>query len=608
MNAANKYQQFFRFAESGKPLWVIFGIALLMRVIYLLQSTDNPLLYIPQLDEEFYVNFGRSLVASDSGDVQSQLYMDPLYGFFLGGIYYLFGDSILIPRVVQILTDSIAASLLFLIGRMLWSSPVGFFAGVLYAIYPVSWFYSLTLLKTTFITDFSILFTFLLVKCQEQLVPRYWFMLGLITCIGVYLRGNFILLIPITLLIPLFTKNDSLRSSIKLSVNYLVGSLIMLAMIGILNKTVFGAFSILPNTGGTTLYGANNPNNPNGENINPEFVTRNHPAEIYKQYVEEAEKRVGKSLSPGEVSSYWRGEAFSYWFSSPWVLPNLFLEKLGHLVTHKEIANNQSIEVAARFAPILLPQIPFYSFILAFGVPGLILALRKDRRTIAVLPVIFVVLVTTLIYFSSSRFRMPLVPVLILGSSYYLYYLLTIGRSNQKYWLFLIPLMIFVASMVVEGPPNNVPQQEINLALAHAEIGETDRAMTLLKEIEDKMGGNNYYLKIRGYISLRAKDYESAFRYSKLALATEPEDYGTMSIAGMAALELQDTDSALSLFTNALRISKDNEMHYWIGKTYVSLGDIEEAKQHLRIAVDTLPSNSEFSNEAKKLLLELQAK
>lgn len=595
------------FARTKKAMWVVFGVAMVMRIIYFLQATDNPLLYIQQLDEEFYSNYGKSLISDHPDDGTSKFYMDPLYGFFLGGIYYLFGDNLLIPRLIQIVTDSFAALLMYLIGRRLWSPTAGLGAGIIYAVYPVSWFYSLTLLKTTFTTDFVILFTYLLILFLGQQNLRNWFVLGIVTGIGVYLRGNLILLLPATVLLPLLCRKDSLKKAVQLAAFYLLGASLILGSVGLINKSTFGTFSILPNTGGTTLYGANNPENPYGENKNPKFITRNHPSDIYTQYKVEAEKRLNRTLSDKEVSTFWRGEAMKYWFSSFSVLPSLLLHKFKHLISHKEIANNQSIEIAARFAPVLFPQVPYFSLVLAFGLPGLLLALRKDKRVYALLPVIFVVLVTSLIYFSSSRFRLPMVPILILGSVYYFYALRSSPGDIKKYILLVATAIIFLVSINVHGPRDNIAQQDINLALAHAEVSETDKAIALIRQHESEMSDDNYYQKIRGYISLLAKDYNSAYHYSTLAIKQDPDDYGTMSVAGIAALEQNDTQNALNIFKHALQISNDTEMHYWIGKSYNQLGEKEKAKQHLTLAIDTLPITSQIAMEAKKLLQQLQA-
>lgn len=601
---ANISQQLELFSQTGRAMWVVFGVAFVMRVLYFLQATDNPFLYIQQLDEEFYVNFGRSLVDSTAG-IQA-FYMDPLYGYYLGGLFNLFGDNLIIPRLIQVVTDSGAALLMFLLARRLWSSSAGFSAGIIYACYPVCWFYSLTLLKTTFTTDFAILFTYILLLCIEQQYWRKWLLLGVLTGVGVYLRGNLILLLPLTALIPLLYRQDSMKRAFQFSATYVLGACIIVAGAGLLNKLAFGEFTVLPNTGGTTLYGANNPDNLHGENKNPPFISRNHPSEIYQQYKAEAEKRLGKNLSDSQVSSYWRGEAVNYWFSDAAVLPVLLLNKLGHLLSHKEIANNQSIEIAARFAPVLLPQIPFYSLILAFGLPGLLLAIRKDRRVLVLLPVLGVVLITSLVYFSSSRFRLPLVPVLIIGSVYYFIFIQGLTAKRSKHLLLAAALLIFVISLSLDGPPENIAQQEINLALAHAELGETARAVDLLARLEGQMDNDTYYQKIRSYVSLLAKDYAAAYRYSTMALANDPADHGTMSIAGIAALELNDRENALEWFSRALQVSSDNEMHYWIGKTQLLMGNHDIAQHHLSMAVTSLPQSSNIAAEAEKLMRQLQ--
>ena len=577
-------------------------------MFYLLQANDNPFLYVPQLDEEFYVDFGKNLLAEGPQNTNLGFFMDPLYGYFLGGLFYIFGDNLIIPRLIQIVSDSAAALLLCLIGRRLWSPATGLLAGLIYALYPVSWFYSLTLLKTTFTTNYVILFTLILLVFVERQTLRNWFLLGLITGIGVYLRGNLILLIPFTMLLPLVIRQHSWRQSIQLSLTYLLGAVILLGGVGLLNKATFGQFAVLPTTGGITLYGANNPQNPTGENTNPDFISKSHPAELFVQYKNEAEKRNGKTLNNSEVSTYWRGQAIKYWFSSFTVLPSLWSHKISHLISHEEIANNQSVDIAARFSPILLPQIPFFALVLGFGLPGIFLALRKDPRVYALLPVVGVVIVTSIVYFSSSRFRLPLVPILILGAAYFFNYATCRTWEIRKNIPMLVAASIFTVSMLINGPRANVSQQEINLALAHAEIGQTNEAILLLQQLENDLNDHNYYQKIRGYVSLLAKDYKSAYFYSKMALEEDPGDYGTMSVAGIAALELNDMEEALELFSIAYQISNDNEFHYWIGKSQATLGNTEIAIKHLEYASRLLPQSSPIGIKAKSLLEEITRK
>ena len=594
------------FSHTPKAPWAVFGVALVFRLLYLLQATDNPLLYIPQLDEEFYVDFGKQLLAQD-GHIENQgFFMDPLYGYFLSGVFYLFGDNLIVPRLLQITTDSVAALLLCLAGRRLWSPYTGLIAGFIYALYPVCWFYSLTLLKTTFTTDFAVLFSYLLICILQRQTPRNWFTLGVITGIGVYLRANLVLLLPFTFFLPLIRRQHTLRKALLFSGCYVLGASLILGAVGIINKSVFNHFAILPLTGGVTLYGANNPGNPNGENANPDFVTKNHPSELFTQYKAEAERRLSRSLSDADVSSYWRSEAVKYWFSSTSVLPDLFLHKIRYLISHDEIANNQSIATAARFAPMLLPQIPVFSFALAIGLPGILLATRKDPRAVALLPVMGVVAVTSLLYFSSSRFRMPLVPVLILGSAYFLAHAWHRAERIKKFVLVLSAATILLLSLYSNGPKVNVLQQEINLALAHAELGQTNEALVLLTNLEKDYGSQSYYQRIRAYVSLLAKDYDAAYHYTTLALQQDPTDYGTMNLAGIAALERRDYQNALGLFSEALRVSNDDEFHYWIGKTQAAMGNSATAEQHLLQAIKQLPPASPIAIKAKTLLDQLQ--
>ena len=110
--------------ESGKrrrlvPV-VMLGIlaaAAAIRITFLIQLSGTDLGEILPLDMRFYHDLGAAL-ASGSGLPQGGLTFNPLYPFFLVIVFRIFGDGLLVPRIVQALAGILTIWLIFMSARL----------------------------------------------------------------------------------------------------------------------------------------------------------------------------------------------------------------------------------------------------------------------------------------------------------------------------------------------------------------------------------------------------------------------------------------------------------------------------------------------------------
>ena len=76
-------------------------LAFALRVIYVLQQgAANPLFDAPVLEPRYYVEWARAL-ASGQPYYEGPFFRAPLYPWFLGILFALFGEGYLLPRLVQ---------------------------------------------------------------------------------------------------------------------------------------------------------------------------------------------------------------------------------------------------------------------------------------------------------------------------------------------------------------------------------------------------------------------------------------------------------------------------------------------------------------------------
>jgi len=78
---------------------VVFGVlffVLLVRLLHMASAMTSPLTYQAGPDEEFYWRFGQAVAAGQGQDSPEFTFMDPAYGYLLGGIFKLFGANLFV--------------------------------------------------------------------------------------------------------------------------------------------------------------------------------------------------------------------------------------------------------------------------------------------------------------------------------------------------------------------------------------------------------------------------------------------------------------------------------------------------------------------------------
>ena len=175
----------------------------------------------------------------------------PGYPFVLAFIYKVFGESNAATQVFQIVCDSLAAALVFLIAAELLSFGVGVIAGTFAALSPQLSWNSALLLPDTLAVLPILLAVYLLLRAGKG--HRLLKTLGAGALIGVscWLRANALLLAPfLVMLVPfLFARGERLRPALAL----IFGALLTVAPLTLRNAFVFGHFIPVSLGAGQTL-------------------------------------------------------------------------------------------------------------------------------------------------------------------------------------------------------------------------------------------------------------------------------------------------------------------------------------------------------------------
>jgi 4-amino-4-deoxy-L-arabinose transferase-like glycosyltransferase len=130
------------FNFKRKIFWISFIIRACVVIIYyfiFLSVTKTPF-EVTFADSIFYDEIGqkianeiRTLRLNFSWLFYKREADDTGYGFFLGGLYTLFNDSIFLTRIVQALISSYTVVLAYKIGKSIWSEKIGRYTAILFS-------------------------------------------------------------------------------------------------------------------------------------------------------------------------------------------------------------------------------------------------------------------------------------------------------------------------------------------------------------------------------------------------------------------------------------------------------------------------------------------
>src|SRR5581483_4506032 len=326
-------------------------------------------------------------------------FMDPAYGYLLGGIFKLFGVNLFVVYLLQVLLDTMTAYGIVRVGRLLQRPRAGLIGAALYGLTATAVMFCTTLLKEVWVTAWLtwwIVGALTVLRSQRRV---HWLLFGLFCGLGVGFRSTLLTLTLAGALVPwMGSRRGSDRAPseeipgreipsgsgerpIRVAL-VILGSIVALVPWSIRNYHAYGSFSPLPHNGGIVLQQVYNDQNPRAEIWIPPFVSYLHPSEIWEGYAAEAGRRLGRSLSPAEVDRYWHDEAMTYIEQHPGAVAGDIARKSLGWLSNSELANNRSDTEERMFSAILALLPPPAAWLLGMGLAGLVWLGLEDRRAL----------------------------------------------------------------------------------------------------------------------------------------------------------------------------------------------------------------------------------
>ncbi len=408
---------------------VISGTGFAVRLIYLLQARQHdPLFFAPQMDAEYHHRWALAIV-SNTEFIRDAFFRAPLYPYFLAGLYKL-GLGLFGARVAQVVLGSASCGFVFLLARRLLKSRqqatgladrtrerVAVASGLVMAAYPLAVYFDGELLIPSLLVFLVLLGMVLLYRSLEN--GRQWWLPGLVFGLAAIARPNvlaFVAVFAVWLLV-------KYRSKVWSRLGWFLGAVcIVIAPVTVRNYVVSGTFVPIAWQAGTNFYIGNNPESDGVTAIVP--GTRGSWWGGYFDVKTQAEKALGRELKGAEIDRYWLGQGLDFWRKQPLRALWLVVRKTYLLLSGYEVSNNRNIYYYKRFTflSLLIFQTVFLKFpfglLLPLALVGIYLGRSIARRWMPVFLFLVSFGLSFVAFFVTARYRMPMVPFLIVLAVY----------------------------------------------------------------------------------------------------------------------------------------------------------------------------------------------
>jgi 4-amino-4-deoxy-L-arabinose transferase-like glycosyltransferase len=582
---------------------LVFAIALGLRFAHVATIASEPAVRYPVLDALAYHEWALEILAGDwLGD--RVYYQDPLYPFFLAGLYAILGPGSLAVLFAQSALDAASAVLLFATARRLFGHVPALVAGLLAAGYAPFLYFSALLLKAPLKLFLFNLTFLLLVRAAQGGRPRQWLAAGFAFGLAALARGNALLFAPVLVA---WIALDRARPAATRAVSAALacaGVALALLPVAARNYAVGGELVVLNSQAGQNFYIGNFRGNDTGGYRAPPFL-RADPRYEEEDFAREAEAAVGRALTPAEVSRYWWRRGADEVRADPGHFVRHLFRKLLVLVNHHEIADNYSFDFIAEVAaPLLSWPLPRYGVLLPLALCGAAFA-RRRRDALLLQGFALAYAASLLVFFNLSRLRLPIVPILIVFAGFGLVELAR--RLRRRELAAAAPALVFLLiAYPIVYLDVAVDRQSIrysNLGQRHMAIGfeHQRRAVELSKQGDERAA-----LEALAEADRERGRAEAVFRDG---LAADPTSRrlrqglrDLMVVRITNHYRLAQYGQAAALAEALVRMHpNDAAAHAWLGASQARLGRRDEAEASLARALALDPRQPRAIEELRLL-------
>jgi len=408
-------------AFADDRFWVLTSFilfaALTVRVIALYQLKQTPYYDFLLWDERIYHEWAKQ-IADGSYKPLAAYEFSPLPAYVMALIYWLFSPDVHYIRILNICFGLITCLFIALIGKQIGGRCIGLVAGLIAATYAPFILYSIVPLKTALsVMLCTVVIFFLTVEVQQPTLIKASLM-GAFLGLAINVRGNYNVLAVIGFAAVYWSTRKS-RPNLAATKEpfvclacFLSALFLFMAPFAARNYMIAGEFIPSTTQSGFNFYIGNTTINKDPY-YRPLPFASNSPFKQGPQFTIEASRRAGKAMSAREASRYWYKEAFKEALKNPTAYLSRLVRKAAAVLNRFEAADHYDIDFLSRFVPIFSLPMPTFTVVWPLGLAGLIIGVVTQKRLGWLLSAFVAYAGTLVMFYSSARYRAPLVAILI---------------------------------------------------------------------------------------------------------------------------------------------------------------------------------------------------
>lgn len=602
---------------------LLYGFALAVRLPYwaYLQRPEGA--RAPFMDEAFYFTEAWNIVRG-APSASDAYFMTPLYPWFLSVVFRIFGDAPTAAYGVQLLLGSAVAPLVWLAGRRVARTWTAFWAALATAT-----FAPFTLFESLYLVEWSIGLALALALTITLAAPRRagW-AIAAGACIGIATlgRGTNLLLVPLFAAWYAMPRSITTRAGAwRQAIACVLGCAVVLAPLALRNLRHAEQPLFLTANLGFNLWVGNGPD-ANGIFVRvPGLDLQQDP--LTTRYVQ---RRLRRAVTASETSTWWAARTRAWVREHPQRTAQLFLWKLVLFWNRQSIPQVEGFEIMAVGSPLSRP--PFWrSFAFlplallcsvacfaawrpreraASVLPPDVLDAMRDRRDARLLLAAsaWVYAGSIALFFVTDRYRLPILPFLILLAAIAVETMLAWSRAEHRrrlpFALAAVAATFFITDPARLGIDRDRMRRDlfVHAALRAAESGRFDEALARYDRARridptdaDVLDG---YARM---LSRAGRDRDAMEQYRRL-LTAHPDDARAWYNFGNSHRRAGRDSAALAAYQKALALEPEREAAWnQLGEVYRTLGDTARAADAYQSALALAPAHEQALNNLAAL-------
>lgn len=534
--------------------------ALVIKGLYFYFSLSSPFFEPRILDAKYYHEWALRIVGGDFG--KDVFYGLPLYPFFLACVYRLSDNSYAAAHLVQACLGLVTLFFIYKSTEKIADKNTALIASILAACYGPLFFHENILIAESIGLPLYAA-AFYGVLCFEEtpsLKCAVW--AGMVLALATLTKAGALLFTVLFVLTGVCRAFFSSRENLKYYLALILFFMMTLAPIPLHNFIRGHDKVFLTSHSGFNFYIGNNPK-AEGVFVAPEGSGSNVDAQVQDSRAI-AERELGRTLKPSEVSKYWSDKAWAFIRENPAQFLKLSLRKITLFFDYREISDVDDYEFMKKFNPVLnFPWVTFAMVGPLFFVGALAYGRRLKKAPLIALWVASYV-VGLIFFFMNARYRLPMIP-LFLGVAAFAVTQIT-ADIREKRWLSLGVAILALG---------------VGAWVSRLELVGTDHLISYIN------AGDAY---------LDKKEYETAQNFYQEALKINPQHPKANLAMGIVGTRTGHYDDAKDYYLKSIETKPTDQAYNNLGMCYDHDGNLEESERYFKKALELRPQNAQAHN------------